>query len=173
MNVSDAAIMGVVSGHIIVLLGSLLAIIIAVAFCCRRAHQWRWQRKRASELSNEQSTSGIADAEVDRAQVMREIDETLRMATLGYVGWYIAHVVLGICSIALPAIAATLPAEMAKYFSVAGAVAAAIVVFVRPHDFATAFDNACVSVWRTSVEFSYEDSPQQRSPIACRQPLKF
>ena len=85
---------------------------------------------------------------------MREIDETLRMATLGYVGWYIAHVVLGICSIALPAIAATLPAEMAKYFSVAGAVAAAIVVFVRPHDFATAFDNACVSVWRTSVEFS-------------------
>ena len=39
MNVGDAAIMGVVSGHIIVLRGSLLAIIIAVAFCCRRAHQ--------------------------------------------------------------------------------------------------------------------------------------
>ena len=39
MNVSDAAIMGVVSGHIIVLRGSLLAIIIAVAFCCRRTHQ--------------------------------------------------------------------------------------------------------------------------------------
>ena len=33
MNVGDAAIMGVVSGHIIVLRGSLLAIIIAVAFC--------------------------------------------------------------------------------------------------------------------------------------------
>ena len=77
---------------------------------------------------------------------------TLSVMARGYYFWFILYFVLGAICIALPlAITADIWPDCAKKIAAAAAFASAIFTFLRPHEFATAYDAAATSVWKAKV----------------------
>jgi hypothetical protein len=94
--------------------------------------------------------SPTADAVVARAQ------NVIYFMELGYVVWITIYIILGILSVSLPGLAAMDVFEspkMNKILAGTGALVAAIVAFLKPHEYATGFDAASQLAWKTRNDF--------------------
>jgi hypothetical protein len=81
------------------------------------------------------------------------IESTLRVMQMGYYFWFIVYVALGVLSVILPGLAAIglWSGDTSKYLAGAGALAAAVFAFLRPHEYASGFDAATQAVWKTQI----------------------
>ena len=94
--------------------------------------------------------SPTADAVVAIAQGV------INFMQLGYGVWITIYIILGILSVSLPGLAAMDVFESPKTNKIlagTGALVAAIVAFLKPHEYATGFDAACQLAWKTRNDF--------------------
>jgi hypothetical protein len=72
---------------------------------------------------------------------------------LGYFAWFAVYVLLGGLSVALPALAAIdiWNRGVGQMLAGGGALTSAVFAFLKPHEYATGYDNATQSVWKTLV----------------------
>jgi hypothetical protein len=74
---------------------------------------------------------------------------------LGYFAWFAVYVLLGGLSVALPALAAIdiWNRGVGQMLAGGGALTSAVFAFLKPHEYATGYDNATQSVWKTLVSY--------------------
>lgn len=93
----------------------------------------------------------MSDASADTPLAV--IQNTLRIVACGYYFWFILYVILGIASVALPsAIAADIWPGSARIIAGCGALCGAVLAFLKPHEYATAYDAALTELWKLEVK---------------------
>jgi hypothetical protein len=87
--------------------------------------------------------------------VVAYTEGVIKFMQLGYAAWMAAYLILGILSIGLPGLAAMglFGAKTNQALAGAGALVAAIFTFLKPHEYATGFDNAAQLAWKTLNDF--------------------
>jgi hypothetical protein len=71
----------------------------------------------------------------------------------GYYFWFAIYIILGVATIALPGIAAMGFADptITKLLAGSGALASAVFAFLKPHEYATAYDAAATAAWKAAL----------------------
>lgn len=94
---------------------------------------------------------------MDQAEkTLSDIDDAIRVMQGGYYLWFAIHIILGSLSIILPGIAAIgfFDEIAAKFLAAGGALSAALVQFLKPHEYATGYDLAVQLAWKTHIAFN-------------------
>lgn len=89
-------------------------------------------------------------------QTAELIETTLRHMSRSYYAWYFIFIVLGVIGVMLPGLAALGVGgpDVSRRLAAAAALVAATFAFVKPHEYATGFDQAKQIVWQTQVAYS-------------------
>ena len=84
-----------------------------------------------------------------------ELDNATRVLKAGYYVWFLVFLGFTILTVGLPLMAALdlFQSETNRLLAGSGALAAALANAIKPHEYATAFDVALQSIWKTRVLF--------------------